>query len=549
MSITTTTIFYLSIFFSLFLFPFQAHSSSPERIHTVYTSLDPLSVRQLLAFYRLYPDTDEGKEAVRRAWRLLLGEETNTSSSSAIPELPDFDIDAIVSLVNRTSHEGIPALTNENLSAIEQAASRLANRAFPGNKAKTEEEVLVLAPSEIDISRALLLSQLEPSSNLLHQVRSYEAILDLMALQIAARLSPDSSPMEKIQEINRFIFEEMRYRFPPHSLYAADIDLYTFLPSVLDSRRGVCLGVSLLYLCLAQRLELPLEIITPPGHVYIRYRDDDREINIETTARGIDLPSEEYLNIDTRSLQQRTTKEIIGLAHMNRAAVFWQRGEHKQAIDCYHRARRYLPNDLALQELLGYNLLFEGEEEEGKRLLEKVRGHIPDYAVSGDTITEDYLHGHTDAEGIKAIFQHVDETRESILSKQHRLQKVLMRYPRFRAGIFQLAITWLQLNRSGEALQNLQRYHDLDDRNPDVEYYLAILTAHRMDYLRAWDHLRQAKQLVNARDHHPKALQTLRRSLMLRCPKQPPDVGPITSNEQNAVDSGDPSMTDHHHPK
>ena len=77
------------------------------------------------------------------------------------------------------------------------------------------------------------------------------------------------------------------FRFPPHSLYAKDIDVYTFLPSVLDSRRGVCLGVSILYLCLAQRLDLPLEAMTPPGHIYVRYGED---LNIETTARGIDVP-------------------------------------------------------------------------------------------------------------------------------------------------------------------------------------------------------------------------------------------------------------------
>ena len=98
----------------------------------------------------------------------------------------------------------------------------------------------------------------------------------------------------------------MRFRFPPHSLHAKDIDIYTFLPSVLDGRRGVCLGVSILYLCLAQRLGLDLEIITPPGHIYVRYQSPEGEmINIETTARGIDIPSERYLGMETRKLQTK----------------------------------------------------------------------------------------------------------------------------------------------------------------------------------------------------------------------------------------------------
>src|SRR5665647_1570782 len=105
-----------------------------------------------------------------------------------------------------------------------------------------------------------------------------------MALQILARLPPKASPQQKILKINELIFDEMRFRFPPHSLYAKDIDVYTFLPSVLDSHRGVCLGVSILYLCIAQRLDLNLEMITPPGHIYVRYRTTDQTINIETTA-------------------------------------------------------------------------------------------------------------------------------------------------------------------------------------------------------------------------------------------------------------------------
>lgn len=113
-------------------------------------------------------------------------------------------------------------------------------------------------------SRSFFKSQFGPDRV---RIQSYEALIDLMALQILARLPKQASAEEKIIAINTFIFDEMGFRFPPHSLYAKDIDLYTFLPSVLDSRRGVCLGVSILYLCLAQRLELPLEMITPPGPV------------------------------------------------------------------------------------------------------------------------------------------------------------------------------------------------------------------------------------------------------------------------------------------
>ena len=141
----------------------------------------------------------------------------------------------------------------------------------------------------------------------------------------------------KINTINWYLFDELRLRFPPHSLYSEEIDLYTFLPSVLDSRRGVCLGVSTLYLCLAQRLNLNLEIVTPPGHIFVRYNGG--EINIETTARGIHIPTEHYLSVHTRSLQERNIKEVVGLTFFNQASALWQAGKLKEAITAYERAQ------------------------------------------------------------------------------------------------------------------------------------------------------------------------------------------------------------------
>src|ERR1700761_5200171 len=127
------------------------------------------------------------------------------------------------------------------------------------------------------------------------KIRSYEALIDLMALQILTRITFEDPPAKKIRAINHFIFEEMGFRFPPHSSHAKDIDLYTFLPSVLDSRRGVCLGVSILYISLAQRLKLDLQMVTPPGHIFVCWRQGKEVINIETTARGIHIPDEKYL--------------------------------------------------------------------------------------------------------------------------------------------------------------------------------------------------------------------------------------------------------------
>lgn len=486
-------------------------------LQSLYNTLDPLSISQHLAFYELYPQTNEGKAALKRAWELLGGEKIPSHVAHVM--LPQFELNGIIALVNRQSFDPPVKLTQEQLKLIEKMGSGLHNRKLKGFQVWTKEEVLALSPEEIDLGRGLLIDQFEGSEELEDQVRQYEANIDLMALQILARLPLHATHEEKLREINQFVFHEMQFRFPPHSIYAKDIDLYTFLPSVIDSRQGVCLGVSILYLCLGQRLDLPLEVITPPGHIYVRYRSGDKIINVETTARGIDLPSEVYLGINTRKLQQRNIKQVIGMAFFNQASVSWSKSDHDTTVKLYEKALPYLKEDPLLKMFLGFNYLFTGKTNEGIKLLKEVKGITLEEAVSAESIPEDFLNGKVNIEGIKAVFMPVDETRESILKKQKELEAIVNRCPQYRAGLLQLATTWLQLGRGSEALEVLQRYHRIDPNNSIVEYYLSIIASQRMDYPLAWAYLQKAETLVHQRDHHPKALTSLRHQLRRACPE------------------------------
>jgi regulator of sirC expression with transglutaminase-like and TPR domain len=493
-----------------------AHDAESS-IKSLLNSLDPYSVSQHLAFYELYPETREGKASLKRAWSLLRGDAVSDKESKVM--LPMIDIQAIISLLTRQSFDAPILLNAEQLEIIAKISKRLHNRLLKGYQLFSKEEVLSLPPEEIDLARGLLIFQLDESPNARNEILQYEASIDLMALQIAARLPLNPSNEDKIREINRFIFQEMQFRFPPHSLYANDIDLYTFLPSVLDSRQGVCLGVSILYLSLAQRLDLPLEIITPPGHIYVRYNNGRKIINIETTARGIDLPSDVYLGINTRRLQQRNLKEVIGMAFINQASVFWAKQDYPKTISLYEKALLFLPTDPLLKMFLGVNYLFAGKNRDAKKLLKEIRQITFEESVSPESIPDDYLSGNIDIEGLKAVFLPVDETRESIVKKQKELEWILKKHPHFRAGKLHLATTWLQLGRTSEAKEILEDYHKLDPHDCIVDYYLAVLCFDRLDYNQAWNYLKQTESLTHLRGHHPKALLLVREHLLRSCPE------------------------------
>lgn len=491
--------------------------ASPGKVRALYNSLDQRSIAQHLAFYELYPNTPEGNQALQHAWMLLAGNSVGVELELHSAEFLSTVVNAIVALINKRPNEPIAELSDQELAVIERLSRTLPHHQLKGHSAVREQDVLSLPPEQVDLARGLFLAQL--GSDEMQKIRTYEASLDLMALQIRARMPKNATPQTKIRAINDFIFTDMGFRFPPRSLYAKDIDLYTFLPSVLDCRRGVCLGVSILYICLAQRLDLPLEMVTPPGHIYVRYRDGQGEINIETTARGIHLDSEEYLGIDTRSLQQRTITEVIGLAHFNQASVYWGQEKYAEALASYKKAKPYLPDDKLVMELMAYAYLLTDEEELGRRLLEQVKDHLPEYAVSGDFMAADYLNGKVDKEGIKAIFLSVDESRESIITKKKKLENVVEKYPQFRAGLFNLATAWLQLHRQGEALAALEQFHDLDQSEATAEYYLTMLYAERKHYNLAWEHFHTLEKILYSRDHNSKLLREIRRELAFESPE------------------------------
>jgi tetratricopeptide (TPR) repeat protein len=235
-------------------------------------------------------------------------------------------------------------------------------------------------------------------------------------------------------------------------------------------------------------------------------------VNIETTARGIHMPDETYLSLQNSTLQQRTLKEVIGMTHVNNASTYLYRAEYPKAVEAYEKAKAYMPEDPFIKELLGYSYLFTEKKGEGEELLKEIGKGI-------HTIAEDYLAGKVGLDGIEAVFMQVDESRTSILLKQKQLERAVEKYPEFRDGLHQLAITWIQLNRAREAIDALTRNFLLDPDDALTCYYLAVLHGQRQDFNKCWRYLKCAEEITQKENFSPKVLQELRRTLSQLCPE------------------------------
>ncbi|CDR34027.1 transglutaminase family protein [Criblamydia sequanensis] len=477
---------FLLIYFLIFPF-FTIYPAQEEKVKVLYSSLNPSSISEHLAFIYLYKDTNMGETALRHLYQLLKIKCDNLKDLAA----PPLDPNLWLSLICQENISDKVSFSGNVLKDLSRLGAHLGNRKLQGNLAQTENEILNLPEDQIDLARAVLLNSLDGS---IESVYYYEILLDLMALEIASTLPANASPPEKIEAINSFVFDKMRFRFPPQSVQS--MDRYTLLPSVMDSRRGVCLGVSILYLSLAQRLDLSLEAVTPPGHIYLRYLDNGREINIETTARGVHVDTDHYLNPFTIALETHSIKEVVGLAEINRGSYYLKKGRYEEALNAYRKAENYLPDYSSLQEMLGFTNALLGRKEEAYYCLQKAASNPSKFYLHNNTIAEDFLLKRVDEEALHLLCSDESETRSDLVKQKTKLEDLLKKFPNFYSGYFLMAELYSKMNRPGETLDWLEKYHQLDNRHPISAFYLSALFLERSHYLKAWDYFRQYESLT-----------------------------------------------------
>jgi regulator of sirC expression with transglutaminase-like and TPR domain len=168
--------------------------------------------------------------------------------------------------------------------------------------------------------------------------------LDRLALRIKGELSGNRSPRRVVSAMNRVIFGAEGFVYDPAP---GDPGNY-LLDKVLDRRRGNCLGLSLLYLSLAERLSLPLRGVYVPSHCFVRYERGGVRINIETAASGAEREDGWYvrrfrISGDRPYLKSLGRKEMLAVFLKSLGAALARRGKEDEALQAYRRAARLYP--------------------------------------------------------------------------------------------------------------------------------------------------------------------------------------------------------------
>jgi regulator of sirC expression with transglutaminase-like and TPR domain len=113
-------------------------------------------------------------------------------------------------------------------------------------------------------------------------VGTYKTRLGHMAFELAPQVAPDDHPIRVIRTLNHYLFETQKFRAPLQ--YDPDD---TFLNSVLDRKRGWPITLSVIYLILGQRIDLPLTGVAMPKHYIVKYSaPSGQEIFIDPYHHG-----------------------------------------------------------------------------------------------------------------------------------------------------------------------------------------------------------------------------------------------------------------------
>jgi tetratricopeptide (TPR) repeat protein len=166
------------------------------------------------------------------------------------------------------------------------------------------------------------------------------AQVEELATRVAAAASKATTPSDRALQISVQLFrhEGFGYDFTPRTL-----------DKVMEERCGNCLGLSLLYLCAAEKLNMPFRMLAVPHHALIRYDDGKEQFNVEPSWGGWVFVDDAYMRrrygppegINWSMLNKPQTMTML---YSDVGAVLGIQKRHDEAVSAFVRAIEINPN-------------------------------------------------------------------------------------------------------------------------------------------------------------------------------------------------------------
>jgi regulator of sirC expression with transglutaminase-like and TPR domain len=129
--------------------------------------------------------------------------------------------------------------------------------------------------------------------------------IDTLADRLRRRLPADAAPLQKLRLLNRFFFQELGFAGNVNDFHDPR---NSYLPEVLNTRRGIPITLALLYAEIAGQVGLDASGISFPGHFLVKLRMPRGEVVIDPFS-GQSLSRDE---LDERLLPFRRQRGLVG---------------------------------------------------------------------------------------------------------------------------------------------------------------------------------------------------------------------------------------------
>src|SRR3972149_8367460 len=203
--------------------------------------------------------------------------------------------------------------------------------------------------SDISLARTALKIAKEPYPEI--DIEYYLKRLENIIENIKTSLRDETEPEQILKTINIVLFNELQFKY----VQTGNLE-HISLNKVLDTKIGNCVGLSILYLCIAEGLHLPIYGVSVPEHIFVRYDDGDFRRNIETGYEGMFTPDSYYINMHGKRISQASVKngyylknltvsEVIADIYLNRSIIQKEKGSIEAALKDVNHAIELHGND------------------------------------------------------------------------------------------------------------------------------------------------------------------------------------------------------------
>jgi regulator of sirC expression with transglutaminase-like and TPR domain len=231
------------------------------------------------------------------------------------------------------------------IASAQTVASRAntAEATFPADI----QRVLDLPENRIDTGWAALTFAREIYPEI--EVVAYSARIDALAAEARqfiarqGRRDPDSV----VRALNTWYYRSYGVQYDHAPNGRATRSNY-FINGLLDTKRGQCITLPMLYMAIAQRLGYPVYAVMAPEHTFVRFVDPSlREQNIDLSQGAGYSSDAEYafdLNISPEAiasgayLRTLTRRQYLGVLLQQNAIVFSEQGNLDRAIRYFEKA-------------------------------------------------------------------------------------------------------------------------------------------------------------------------------------------------------------------